>query len=322
MVSSRQWLMIWFCLVLAAFCHVVFMHVAGGMIQMIPDWHSAHLNNTAPAPLQFRWLSYYIPEVLNEFGFGIDQAYLLVRFFSLSFSFFIVARIAAKLTADRLAPFFSISLVALYYAASTQAHMQPSEEINLLLFSLLILYVLDGSKILPLAVIMALGSLNKDTIGFLIPFVFMVGVFVRHTPVKTVIECTILSIVFLVIYWGVRLYFGTDREYLGGLWQYQYNIEYLHYNLIMGSMWLIPSLVPAALIAYRWKEADALVKCFLPTVILFTLGHLLISRIDEFRTYSALAAFMFPAMIGLLLDGEPETAGKRDGNGKEAGVFR
>ena len=45
-------------------------------------------------------------------------------------------------------------------------------------------------------------------------------------------------------------------------------------------------------------------KAYIPTIALFTVGHLLISMIQEFRTYSALAVVTLPYMLSLIMEKE------------------
>lgn len=297
----KQRYLIGFCLVLSALCHAVFVHVGADVIKIIPTWHNLHMTNTAPAPLQYRWLSYSIPELMRLLGINLITAYLALRFIYLALAFFFVARLTRYFLSDRLAPVLSVALLALYYAASTQAHLQPSEELNLFLFSLMIYLVITQRRLLWLSVVLVAGGLNKDTIGFLIPFVLLVGIFIRQDIRKAIYDAAVLSVLFIFVYVGLRAYFGTGRDYLGGVWQAKYNLEYFLIHPFTGSLWMIPSLLPFLLAMYQWKKMPVAVKCFMPTVALFILGHLLISRIDEFRTFSALAAVTFPMMIQIYL---------------------
>ncbi len=91
-----------------------------------------------------------------------------------------------------------------------------------------------------------------------------------------------------------------NRPYLGGLWQLGYNARLLRKDPFLGLLFTIPSLVPAAWIFVRRRALDPFFVTFLPSLGLFVAGHLLISRIDEFRTYTPLALMTIPASMLLL----------------------
>jgi len=80
-----------------------------------------------------------------------------------------------------------------------------------------------------------------------------------------------------------------------------YNRWFMQLNPVNGAMWVIPSLLPLTIAACRWKTTPPAVKLFCPTLILFCAGRLLISKVDEFRTYSVLGLITFPYMLALLL---------------------
>lgn len=288
------------CVLAAGICHMVFVHVAFGIFKDWPGWHAAHINGSAPSPLQFRWLSFFIPELLIKTGLGTASAYLLLRFVGLALGFWFSALIVRQLATQALAPALMVLALALYYAASTQSHFQPSEEPNLFFFSLFIWLVLRGSGIFWLSVVLLFGVLNKDTVGFLIPFVFLYRWLGEKKHSAAITESGILAVVFLAGYVGLRWYFGTGRPYLGGLWQLEYNVHYIFDHPASGLMWLLPSFLPMAHMLSRWRLVPMAIRCFLPPMILFVIGHLLISRVDEFRTYTPLALLMWPGILAMM----------------------
>lgn len=290
-----------FCFLAAVACHLVFAHVGNNVFSVIPEWHQMHLSNLAPAPLQYRWLSYYLPGLGATLGIPLVTAYLALRLVYLFLAFVVIANITRHWVANPLGSILCVALVALYYAASTQAHLQPSEEPNLLFFSLIIYLVIKEKNIAWLALVMVLGALYKDTIGFTIPFVFLAALCANRSFKKAVVDSAILSLIFVSIYIGLRIYFGTEREYLGGLWQASYNMNYFLSHKLSGSFWAVPSLLPLLMILCNWYKMPVLVRCFVPSLVLFIVGHLLISRIEEFRTYTPLAALTFPVLIAFYL---------------------
>jgi hypothetical protein len=208
-----------------------------------------------------------------------------------------------------LAPTVVILALTLYYAASIQPHFQPSEEPNLLIFSLFIWLVFRESRIWLLAIVFAFGVINKDTVGFLVPFLFVYRFFGQKRLADALTQCSLLSVIFLLGYIGLRMYYGTDRPYLGGFWQYSRNLDYLLNAKLEAFMWSLPTVLSLVFIFNRWKAVPVVVQCFVPATVLFIVGHFLISRIDEFRTYTALALLLWPGLIAAVFYKEEMNTG-------------
>lgn len=283
----------------AAFaCNLIFSRIGAGLIPGLPNWHKACILGEIAAPLQYRVLSFYLPEFYSKiFSVDIVTAYLSIRFWSLTLSFWFSALTVKKLTSQPLAPVLIVLAIALYYATSTQAHMQPAEEPNLFIFTFFTWLLINGSRIIPLALVFTLGSLNKDTIGFLIPFVFFYRWIYQGDLKYALLDCAILSIIFIAGYFGIRAFYGTNRPYLDDLWQAGKNLNFFTRLPARGSMWMLPSVLPLGYFLIRWKSTPLIVKCFIPSVCLFISGHILISMIDEFRTYTPLALLMWTGII-------------------------
>lgn len=307
--GERFWLL--FLSMAAAFsCHLVFIHVAANIIHTLPDWHAANISGKAPAPLQFRWLSFYTPEFLiKTLNIGVVKAYLVIRVTCLTLSFYLAAMITRRLVSEPLAPTVVILALTLYYAASIQSHFQPSEEPNLLIFSLFIWLILRESRVWLLAIVFTFGVINKDTVGFLIPFLFVYRFLGQKKLTDALTQCSLLSVIFLLGYIGLRMYYGIDRPYLGGLWQYSRNLDTLLNARLEAFMWSLPTILSLAFIFNRWKEVPVVVRCFVPAAVLFIVGHFLISRIDEFRTYTALALLLWPGIVAAVYSKEDTNIG-------------
>lgn len=281
---------------------LLFAHVGTPAFDRLTVWHAEHLEGIARAPLQYRWLSFQIPQWLTAIGLDLLSAYLLLRFVSLALAFWFASRIAGMLVRGRFAPPLMVVSLGLYYLASTQPYMQPAEEPNLLFFAVFIWLVLRGATVVPLALVMVAGALNKDTVGFLIPWVFLYRRHVQHDPRAAWRDAAVLGAVFTVVYIGLRLYWGTGRPYLGGLWQVEHNVWLITHEPLRGLMWTLPSLVPLLIVRRWWDRVPLAVRCFVPSLVLFVAGHWAISRIDEFRTYTPLALLMWPGVMALACD--------------------
>ena len=184
---------------IAAFaCNVIFSRVGANLMPGLPNWHKASLLGEIAAPLQYRLLSFYLPELYSKlFKVDMVNAYMTIRLLSLALSFWLSALTVKKLTSQPLAPVLIVLAIALYYVASTQAHMQPAEEPNLLAFSAFTWLLVSGAGIIPLSVVFTLGTLNKDTVGFLIPFVFFYRWIYEKSMTAAIRDCAILSVIFI-----------------------------------------------------------------------------------------------------------------------------
>jgi hypothetical protein len=259
-------------------------------------WHAANMTNHAVAPLQYRVLSYLIPEALSRAGIPIGYAYIIERevfLVAACYVFFNFCR-AWLGTLDTI---LATTLLMFFYTMSAFPHIQPSEEINLFAFALGLYFIREG-RFVPLVLTVAVAAFNKETIGFLIPFQFCWD---RRThPDGVYARAATLTVTLAVVYVSIRAVLGTNRPYLGEVWQLPYNLGLMATNPALGLMFLLPSLVPALWIFRRREQIDRFFVAFLPSLCLLVVGHLAISRVDEFRTYTPLALMTIPAGMVLL----------------------
>lgn len=285
----------------ASICHVVSLHVSTHVIHLLPSWHAANIDGTGPAPNQYRWASFYAPEFLMaSLNVTLTKAYLILRVFTLTVAFWFAALISQRLVPERSAAALAIMAIALYYAAATQLYFQPAEEPNLMVFAIFIWMVMRGYGIVPLAIIFTIGAINKSTVVFLIPFLFTYR-WAGQKDLRTAIkETAILISIFITAYAAVRLHYGIDRPYSGGLWQIKHNLYFVLNLKLEAYMWMLPVVIPTYFIVRRWDDVPLVVKCFLPAAAMFAIGHFLISRMDEFRTYTPLALLLWPGALATL----------------------
>ncbi len=278
--------------------NIVFVHVAADVLPELAVWQYVHAANLAPSPLQFRWLSYFLPEIIISSGVDVVTTHLLFRTVYLGIALFFIGLIARRLIDNDMAPIVMICAISFYYAVSTQAHFQFSEEPNIMVYSIFIWLVISNANFLFILSCFVFGALTKDTVGFLIPFYLIYRL--RFNGFKySILTTSILSSVFLAIYIGLRWYFGADREYLGGLWQYSENLRYIFDRPDKGMMWTLASILPLFFIAINWDRVPFVVKSFVPSAVLFIVGHLLISRVEEFRTYTPLAILLWSGVLAI-----------------------
>lgn len=93
------------------------------------------------------------------------------------------------------------------------------------------------------------------------------------------------------------MYYGMDRDYLGGVWQYRYNIANMLDLNLMFYPYLLVSLLPFIFILFTWKNQPKIIKAIAFVIVPFLIGHFLISRVEEFRTYMPLALLTIPSFF-------------------------
>ncbi len=273
----------------------------------LPAWHQAHLTNQAVAPLQYRVLSYLIPELLSRLGIPIAICYVVeheVFLVAAGYVFFLFCRNWLG-TVETL---FCSTLLMFFYTLSALPHIQPSEELNLFAFALGLSFIRER-RFGPFLATVVVATANKETIGFLIPFYVAwewrqegsreMG---RGPSYPLLARTLALAGGLAVTYLDIRLYLGTNRPYLAGLWQWLYNLALIASDPFVGLIFVIPSIAPAVWIVRQRRRIDPFFVAFLPALGLFVAGHFAISRIDEFRTYTPLALMTIPAALVLFRD--------------------
>ncbi len=261
------------------------------IIDSIQSWHQSHIDGTAPAPLQFRVLSFLLPEYIHQ----VTSLSFVSIYFAEKFLFTWMALIAYYYVARHfLSAVMSIVLVMLFsfiYILTIFAHMQPAEELNLFFFMLAYVMLIQR-HIMLLLLVLVLAILNKSTIVFFIPIFFFYHYLEKRVWRENLLYTTLLTLLIFSIYFAVRIYYGIEREYWGGLWQYDYNMQELTLGHFYSYHFLFITFVPLIFIVKSWLVQPSLVKSVSLTFPLFFLGHFLISRIEEFRTFLPVGAIL------------------------------
>jgi len=295
------------CVVAAYLVTMVYYHVLPSADWVI--WHKVSIDGQGLAPLQYRWLSFMIPELISRVGINITDAYMIERFIFTSVALFFFGKAACIANGQNGFYFFSFYVLSLavYYAAATLPVIQPSEEINLAFFSVGLFMLVSKVNIFWWPLFIAAGAINKDTVGFFIPYILVYEVMSGREGLKLYISLALSSMAFASVYISLRWLYGTEREYAGGFIQIDHNIRYLVNHPFDSVGFILPSLFALVLSLLLWKKTPRYMKAYIPTIILFTIGHFTISRIDEFRTYSALAVVTIPYMLYMMMAGQDVT---------------
>lgn len=284
--------------VLLSFLSIIeYTKVAGGIFSAWDGWHYANMTGQAPSPLQQRVLSFLIPEALHQgLGLSILHSYLLERFAFLALAGGAMFMLAARFVSTEKS-LTALILFFMFYNLSSLAHIQPAEEINIFIFALCFLLI-DSKRFGLLLLTAAVGATIKTTIIFIAPIYFIFCLLTRRSLVRTLLETSVLAGVIIAIAAGIAQHYSEPRDYLGGFWQYTYNTQQI-FNLAPQNLpFILVSLVPMACIFYSWQKQPAIIQATALVCPLFVIGHYLISRVEEFRTFMPLAVAL---LIGLLI---------------------
>lgn len=283
--------------------------------------HQSAMSNTAPAPYQYRVLSTLILEGLLREGerLGIRPLVVMILFkmslhfviFWLSYFFFRRLRLGMGLSLFGVA-FTFYAILASYYNEDLVFY----QYLDFLFFLAAFVLILKNSdfSLIPL---MFLAMLNKETAAAL-PFVYLLTrlelpkkgqwknlkEFFACIVQKTadfrgvLFKFALLLVVTVGVYAGVRLYFGTDREYITAgppgweLLKMNFFHKYFYINWLVFFNFLL--FTPW----FKWGQQPVLIKR--AALVLFpflVLGNLLLGAMAEVRTFFCLLPLLLAASL-------------------------
>ena len=120
---------------LAYVSHTEYIKIATPVFSTWANWHDVHMNGLAPNPLQFRVLSFLLPEAaMRVFDAKAETTYLTMRFVFLVLAGLLMVRLLRAYVPTGQALTITI-LFFLLYNLSALPHIQPAEEINIAIFA-------------------------------------------------------------------------------------------------------------------------------------------------------------------------------------------
>jgi hypothetical protein len=281
---------------LAGISVALYYHEIQHSLVALDTWHGLNMAGEQAAPLQYRILSYWIPELLVR-GLGIDpwKAYLCERFFFL----YLVAILFYGFCRRWLTGMESVlALLAFFYLYNLTVfpHFQPAEEINIFFF-LLGFLAIDRREFRWLLLVVALGTLNKQTVVFLIPVYATYELLCeRRIGKRLAARCAALTLVFFGLRFAIREVLG-ERPLYTDFWQAGHNLMQLASLDPRVFYFLLPSLIPMILIMASWRVQPMLMRSLVPMGVVFVAAHFAIGRVLEFRLFMPLAIVTLPGTI-------------------------
>ena len=257
------------------------------------SWHAKAMANTIGAPLQYRVLSYLLPEVPHSLGMSVFGSYLLVRFLCVVAICALLHQLWRPwLRRDRDVAAGLLGFLLLYMM-STLPMPQPAEPINIV-FIFACYLALQRGRIGWLYPLVLLGALNKLTVVFVAPVVFfhlLLGA--QKRDVKAWLWAAIHGGALFLLAGAVRLVV----------------LE------VMGKRTYISELVlgPMVLVWLTWRRQPALNRAHSLMLPLFVVSHFAITIMAEFRTQIMTLALTIPAVLAVAFpDTEPETGPEQE----------
>ena len=134
-------------------------------------WHAKAMANTQGAPLQYRVLSYMLPEIPHRLGLSVFDSYLLVRYLCIVAICALLHRLWRPWIKNDLGVVAGLLAFLLLYMMSTLPLPQPAEPINIVIIIGCYL-ALQRKSFAWLYLLIVVGALNKLSVVFVAPVVF------------------------------------------------------------------------------------------------------------------------------------------------------
>jgi hypothetical protein len=265
------------------------------------------LKGQAPAPIQYRILTYHIGAILQQFGVSFFSTFIILRAI-FTFLGLVVFHLYLREWFD-----FSGAIVGTTFVAALLPftiagrdipgyYMQPADPLNFLLFTLGLL-ALKRKADAYLFLILFFGMLNRETVILLIP-AYVLTNWGKINPLELLFKTIVFSVVAFGIYVGMRAYYAAyygPREYEAEFWMYRQNIHYwqsfIYPFALFGGLWVLSFA--------DWRNKPTFLVRLLPIVPVFILLHFLIAIPEEVRLFMPLASIILPAGLMSVLGEQP-----------------
>ena len=282
--------------------------------------HLQMMSGTAGNPWQYRilgdWIVDYLINLLDNLGVNAPKAnaYIVFRFMQCVLIF-----ISAGIYYRKLSIPLYTNLVGLSVLAWGMSHSLYNSDLSLNIFFdvgfylIAAIFIMDG-KFLLLPLLMVLAALNRETSG-LIPLMLVFYVFFSKDSSdklkKTLTYATISMVVFIIVFSGLRLFYGeqsflTADGYYPGIGLFVLNItRWVTWEQLLITLGVIPIL---AIIAYpSWSRT---LKVFFWVVVPIWFGvHFFAALVAETRLFLVPQALIFipGVLLGLSKRTDPDT---------------
>ena len=265
-------------------------------LDFMRSWHSAIIEGRGPYPDQYRFLTFFLAELLVRLGLPVTGAHSLLRLLFTSASLYVFYRYLAGWFSAMTSLLGFFMLAAILPFSYLFYRMQVTDPLNLLIF-ILALWAMRDRRDLALYPLVAVGMLNREAV-ILIPILYAC-VRAGVAPLRSWLPHALaLALLAAGIYAGLRLVFGLREPYAGsglasllGCWRFNAGhwagwVQLLaFFNLALIFAWRGLSRSPIFLRRALW-----IVPIFM--AIHFSVGHL-----REIRLYLPLVPILVPLTL-------------------------
>ena len=264
-------------------------------------WHAKAMANTIGAPLQYRVLSYLLPEIPHQLGLSVFDSYLLVRYLCTVAICALLHRLWRPWIKNDLGVVAGLLAFLLLYMMSTLPLPQPAEPINIVIIIGCYL-ALQRKSFAWLYLLIVVGALNKLSVVFVAPVVFFHLLLDNdRRDARAWLVAAGHAVALFLLAGGVRLavleLVGT-RKYISSLWMIESNLKWMK-DSAAGWVFIPLVLAPMVLIWLTWRRHPVLVRAHSLMLPLFVSLHFLITIMAEFRTQIMTLALTIPAVLAV-----------------------
>ena len=271
--------------------YAYYLMLAGPLAKAQMMIHKSVIEGTAPKPIQYRVLTYYMVEALHRLtGIAVWRSDLILRFAFTSLSLIYFQRFLRgwfDFTSSAVGALIMGALLPITYVDHTH---QPHDIPNLF-FTILALGFIRNHREAWLLILIPIAMLNRESFIF----VFWAWLFynIARIPFRTiVVEFLLFTLIALVVYLALPYYFGPRASYV--------EMVQLKNNLNPPMMWkwfsrLAAFIGPMVLaLCMKFKSQPVFLKRSLGYVAVYMIVMFFIGKYQETRLFLPILPVLIP----------------------------
>jgi hypothetical protein len=307
-------------IIYAVFIAAAYISVTFAYNQMIAEpladsWISIHqkvINQTAPKPIQYRILTYYLVEGLHRITHvSLWRMDLIVRFIFTTLSMIYLFKYLRRWF-DLSASSIGVLIIAAILPVTYMDYIHQPHDIPNLLFTILALMYIRDKKEAWLILLIPIAMLNRESFVMVLWVWFFYNF--NRLPFKTLIpEFILFSCIGIAIYLALPYYFGPRESYVE-IFQLKTNL-----SAEMIPKWLLRLIAfagPLTLAGFiRFKSKPLFLRRSLPFVAIYMITNFLFGMYNETRLFLPILPVIIPLGLATIFpfdDPDQAQPGSRD----------
>ena len=265
--------------------------------------HQKIVEHSAPAPYQYRVLQPFLVDTIlhllsakygtNTYSLLFMGSYALIRFYAILITF-IAVFLALRMKYAQGTAGFGVTLLAVFIPFTYRYYYyQPTSILEMAFFALGLLMTLKRKAALLLPLV-AIGTLNRETMCF-IPLIYFMY-WLPNLKRMEYVWLGVTSITFILIFMGLRIVWPAAGSLLDIFHYVSVNLTSSRDNLD-----LLLILSPLFILFFNVKQMSAsslrLALCSFPWLIL----HFFTSQWYEIRYYMPMLIWLLPGLMNVLV---------------------